>query len=282
MSAPSELNQQACALYQRVLQTLVDADARFLVGGAYAFAVHTGIERHTRDLDLFMQRSDFDAISGLLRRAGWEVELTYPHWLGKVHAQGQTIDLIFNSGNGLTPVDDDWFRHAAHAEVLGVPVRLMPIEEMICSKAFVMERERYDGADVAHLLRTGAARIDWHRLLQRFGPHWRVLLSHLVLYGFVYPSERAQVPAWVPELLIERLRAELCQPAASSGPICQGTLLSRQQYLDDIQRLGYVDGRAVSGGTMTRDEIAAWTAGSLIAAVQACLLYTSPSPRDRG
>ena len=60
-----------------------------------------------------------------------------------------------------------------------------------------MERERYDGADVAHLLRAHGDRLDWPRLLRRFGPHWRVLLSHLVLFGFIYPGERALVPAWV-------------------------------------------------------------------------------------
>ena len=53
-----------------------------------------------------------------------------------------------------------------------------------------MERERYDGADIAHLLRARADQLAWRRLLRRFGPHWRVLLGHLVLFGFVYPGER--------------------------------------------------------------------------------------------
>jgi hypothetical protein len=59
------------------------------------------------------------------------------------------------------------------------------VEETIWSKAFVMERERYDGADIAHLLRASAERLDWHRLLERFDAHWPVLLSHLILFGFI-------------------------------------------------------------------------------------------------
>jgi hypothetical protein len=41
--------------------------------------------------------------------------------------------------------------------------------------------------------------------------------------------------------------------------VCLGTLLSREQYLPDIDRQGYADGRLVEG-LMTHSEIAAWTA----------------------
>ena len=52
-----------------------------------------------------------------------------------------------------------------------------------------------------------------HNLIDRFGAHWRVLLSHLVLFGFIYPSERSRVPARVLEELTER---ELLDIAATS------------------------------------------------------------------
>src|SRR4030095_12962312 len=112
-----------------------------------------------------------------------------------VHSGDCYVDLIFSSGNGVAEVDDDWFRHAVEGEVLGLRVQLTPPEESIWSKAYVMERERYDGADVAHLLHTQADRLDWQRLVRRFGPHWRVLLSHLIVFGFIYPADRARIPA---------------------------------------------------------------------------------------
>ena len=68
---------------------------------------------------------------------------------------------------------------------------------MVWSKAFVMEKYRYDGADVAHLLLRQGASLDWKRLLRRFGRHWRVLLSHLVLFEFIYPGQRVVPPALV-------------------------------------------------------------------------------------
>jgi hypothetical protein len=246
------------AFYRDVLQALNASRVPVLVGGAYALAIYTGIERNTKDFDVFLRRADFDRALQVLAAAGYDAALKFPHWLGKARAGPFCVDLIFNSGNGLTCVDDTWFEHAVDAEVLEVPVKLVPVEEMIWSKAFIMERERYDGADVAHLLRARADALDWPRLLDRFGPHWRVLLSHLVLFGFVYPGERARIPAPVMDLLLGRMRGESETPAPDAA-LCRGTLVSREQYLHDVEREGYVDARLPPCGTMSVQDISTWT-----------------------
>jgi hypothetical protein len=105
-----------------------------------------------------------------------------------------------------------------------------------------MERERYDGADIAHLLRARGAEMDWPRLLQRFGVHWRVLFSHLILFHYIYPGERAQIPGSVLDELVRRLQQEM-QTASPSTQVCHGTFLSNTQYLIDMERWGYQDGR---------------------------------------
>jgi hypothetical protein len=146
--------------------------------------------------------------------------------------------------------------------VLGVPVMLMPAEEMIWSKGFIMERERYDGADIAHVLHARAECLDWRRLLARFGRHWRVLFSHLVLFGFVYPSGRARVPAWVMTELTRRLQRETASvPVADPSPVCRGPLLSRAQYLSDIEGHGYRDVRLTHESAMNESDIELWTEG---------------------
>jgi hypothetical protein len=169
------------------------------------------------------------------------------------------IDLIFGAGNGVAMVDDLWFAHAIPGCVFGVPVLLCPPEEMIWSKAFIMERERYDGADIAHLILAHGPRLDWRRLLGRFGRRWRVLLSHLILFGFIYPGERAAIPEAVMIHLLRRLDRERAWPAEDAR-VCDGTLLSREQYLIDVTRHGYADGRLTPRGEMTAAEIAHWTA----------------------
>jgi hypothetical protein len=246
------------AFYQRVLRTLTEAGIPVLVGGAYSMAVHTGIERNTKDLDLFLRRTDYDAAAQALGARGCAMELTFPHWLGKAHQEPYFVDLIFNSGNAMTPVDDAWFTHAIDAEILGIAVRVVPVEELLWSKAFLMERERYDGADVAHLLRVHATSLDWARLMERMAPIWRVLLSHLVLFGFIYPAQRAQIPAWVMTKLLARLREEMESPPPNQA-VCGGTLLSREQYLHDVLRDGYTDARLQPFGPMSAEDIATWT-----------------------
>jgi len=247
------------AVYRRVMETLHDGGVRFLVGGAYAFTPFTGIPRSTKDFDLFVAKAEIRRALDTLAAAGFRTELTFPHWLGKAYWGHDFVDLIFSSGNGVAPVDEGWFDHAPTGKVLGVDVRIAPAEEMLWSKAFVMERERYDGGDVIHLLRSRAERLDWNRVLARFGARWRVLLSYLVLFGFVYPGERSRIPPWVMEVLLDRLRNELTNDAPV-GRLCQGTILSRQQYLPDVLEWGYADGRLLPNGEMSAHEIADWTA----------------------
>jgi len=243
---------------RRVLATLYNARVPVLVGGSVAIVRYTGVQRPVKDLDLFLRPADFDRAAQVLAESGCRVERAHPHWLGKAHAAGHCVDLIYGSGNGLMRVDEPWFQHARPALLHGVPVGLVPPEEMLWTKMFVMERERYDGADVLHLLRDLGPILDWARLEARFGTHWRVLLSHLVLYGYVFPSERRRVP----DALLERLLRRLHDERSAEPPperICRGTLLSRQQYLSDLDHGGWLDAR-FEEGAMSAAEIAAWTA----------------------
>ena len=253
------LDPGARAFYRRVMHELEANDIPFLVGGAYAFERYTGIARHTKDFDLFLHPRDVEPALARLAADGCVTDVPFPHWLAKAQCGEDVVDLIYSSGNGVALVDDDWFRHAVAETVLDVPVRLIPPEEMIWSKAFIMERERYDGADVAHIVRACANTLDWPRLLQRFDGYWRVLFQHLVVFGFVYPCDRNRVPAAVMRELMGRLDRELTRGAPDR--VCQGTLISRAQYLVDVEHWGYADPRLAPAGNMTAAERERWTAG---------------------
>lgn len=250
-SGEDELDPRIYSFYCAALRVLQQAQVPFLVGGAYALARHTGIVRHTKDLDIFTRPTDCERVLQVFSAAGYRTEITDPRWLAKAHSGEDFIDIIFSSGNGIAEVDDAWFEHAIEAKIMGLSVQLCPPEETIWSKAFVMERERFDGADVAHLLRAYGERLDWDRLLDRFGAHWRVLFSHVVLFGYIYPGDRGRIPASVMEALLNRLQAEVHSPS-TAGRLCQGTLLSKAQYAIDIDQWGYQDARLLplNGGTV--------------------------------
>lgn len=251
------IDDEASAFYSDALELIASAGIPFLVGGAFAYSRYAGIHRETKDLDLFILPSDMPRTLALFDRAGYRTELTFPHWLGKVHRHPHFIDLIFSSGNGVTRVDEIWFERSIEHEVLGRRLRLCPPEEIIWSKAFIQERERFDGADVLHLIRAVGPTLDWEHLLTRFGEHWPVLLSHIVLFRFVYPNLRHLVPDWLVDDLIVRF-ADM-QPETQSY-ICRGTLLSREQYLADLERFGYEDARVQPHGPLTPSEAEIWTA----------------------
>lgn len=250
----------AVACYAGAIRALREADVPFLVGGAYSFARYTGIVRHTKDCDLFLKEADLPRALDALGAAGYRAELTYTHWLAKAFREHFFVDLIFKSGNGLVPVDDGWFAHAPDAVVFGEPVRLCPAEESLWSKAFIMERNRFDGADVNHLILAYGDRMNWPRLLARFGDHWRVLYAHLTLYGFAYPAERDRVPTWLMWELANRLAREV-QQRPPDGRVCQGVLLAAAQYLPDVERWGYQDARLEPHGNMTPEQVDEWTDG---------------------
>jgi hypothetical protein len=223
-------------------------------------ARYTDLSRDTKDFDVFVRAKDVEPFLQVLAHAGFNTEIKFDHWLGKALGdEGLVIDVIFNSGNGLCPVDDLWFRHAIPAEVLGFNVQLVAPEEIFWQKAFILERDRADTADAAHILRSQGGRLDWRRLLSRFGPHWRVLFAHLILFGYIFPSDRNQVPPWVMQDLSERLRKELDAPPPAEK-ICRGTVLSIAQYKDDIERLGYQDARLSPEGNMSEENIQQWMA----------------------
>lgn len=257
----SDTNNEVHLFYRDILDVLEAEEIPTLVGGAFAQEYFTGISRYTKDLDLFIRETDVKRAIAALNSGGYHAEIKFCHWLAKAYGKNEAdfVDIIFNSGNGLCKVDDLWFDHALSGEAFGRPVKFCPVEEALWQKAFIMERERYDGADIAHLLHAQAERLDWHHLLRRFGRHWRVLLSYLTLFGYIYPTERSKIPCWVQQELLRLISAEVGQRAC--GPrVCAGTLLSRSQFLVDIELWGYHDIRCPE--FMTPRDVENWTAAA--------------------
>ena len=138
-------------------------------------------------------------------------------------------------------VDDSWIERGRPIEICGVQTRLISIEDLIASKLFVAKRDRFDGADVAHLIRSRGDEIDWERILDRLPGDRPLLLWHIVLFLYAYPGH-AQL---VPRDLVERLATELFrlwdEPAAATA--FRGTVIDHVAFAIDVADWGYDDPR---------------------------------------
>ncbi|TAK35435.1 MAG: hypothetical protein EPO21_05990 [Chloroflexota bacterium] len=229
-------------VFGSALAALNQARVRYVLAGSYATHHYTSIWRDTKDMDIFLVPEDAPRSLGMLAAIGFDTRMVDRHWLAKAFKGEYMIDLIFGQGNWLNPIDHIWFDRADSGMLFGHHVRFAPVEEVIWSKAYVAHRERYDGADIMHLIRYAHDKIDWDHIVARFNDHWDLLFSYLILYRFVYPSDRDDIPRRIMHELTHRLDEQIDQLAPAER-ICRGTLIDRFSYLFDVEQKGYTDPR---------------------------------------
>jgi hypothetical protein len=229
-------------VYRSALGTLNRAGVPYVVSGLYAIHVYTGLYRETKDLDLLMEPEVVLDAARALKAAGFTVKLEEPHWLAKA-LRGAQVDLIYGMANGIGFIDSAWYAHSRPAILAATPVRVAPPEELIWHRLFIGERHRFDMADVVHLILHLGRDLDWERLLERVGENWRLLVSQLQFFNYVYPEHRDRVPDWVRERLRERDLDDLSPEPEGRAPLCRGTMLSRYSFAIDVNEWGFRDAR---------------------------------------
>jgi hypothetical protein len=109
---------------------------------------------------------------------------------------------------------------------------VLAAEELIASKLFIARRERFDGADIAHVIYGPRGRIDWQRVLSLAGEHWEILLWALVLYRYVYPAQTQYVPAELWGDLLSRFQNAVAHPNPAAK--FRGSLVDDKQFAIDV------------------------------------------------
>lgn len=208
-SLPTEAPEEQVELFRDVLEALEHSRVPYAVSGAFALRQHTGICRQTKDLDLFVTAANRAAALDCLRREEMECSVVDPVWLAKAKRGGYFVDLITGMSNGLIVVEDSWIKRAHPAVVYGVTTRVLAPEELVASKIFVARRERFDGADIAHVIYGTHGQFDWRREMELVGEHWEMLLWSLVLFRYVYPGQSHYVPRTIWCELLLRFEREI-------------------------------------------------------------------------
>lgn len=249
MAEPLLRGEDSEHFIQQAVRDLCDGEVPFLVAGTFAVSAYTGITRLTKDLDIFCKAGDAQRLLAYFQATDYTVEIEDDRWLGKVFKGPEFFDIIFASSNGTMPVGDDWFEQARRINLYDREVGIVGPTDLIWSKCFVQMRHRYDGADIAHLILKMHEQIDWHRLLAHMEVHWEVLLTHLLNFRWIYPSERDAVPSWLLTELLERLDAQRQLPPPKVK-ICRGRMYSHVDFDIDVREWGFAD---VGGNGNRRD-----------------------------
>jgi hypothetical protein len=232
--------EQAEDFYDKLLKVLLKENLPFMVSGTYAYNEYTGLDRATGDIDL---KTTFDAYPQVLKtlnKSGYKTELAEVefNWLAKVYDdKGYYTDIIYAERNGLHKVEKSWFDYAPDATVLGHSVKLEPAEELIRSKCYVKNRHRDDSGDVVHLILRQGKNVNWEILVEKMKPHWELLMANIILFLFIYPSEREIIPQWVIDTLTKQLDERL-KHSPTKEKITRGLLLSND-YQVGVARWGF-------------------------------------------
>jgi hypothetical protein len=235
-STPQKLPKEQEDLFRDVLMLLEKQAIPFAVSGAVALQQHCGICRDTKDLDIFLPAENVaDALACLLKH-GFECEVCDPVWLAKAHRDQYFVDLIAGMSNAVLTVDASWIRHSHPAIVLEVPTRTLAPEELLVSKLFVARRERFDGADIAHIIYATRGKLDWNRILDHVGEHWEILLWALLFFRYVYPRNSDYVSASLWHDLIGRLSKAVSHP--DSKQEFRGSLIDDCMFAIDVEDWG--------------------------------------------
>src|SRR5262249_3435470 len=160
-------------------------------------------------------------------------------WLAKAHRGAYFVDFIAGMSNGVITVDASWIERSLPATIVGVDTRVLAPEELIASKLFVTRRERFDGADIAHVIYASSGKLQWDRILELAGEHWELVLWNLVLFRYVYPARSAYVPQSVWQDLLRRFSDAVRSPDLQAR--FRGSLIDHKMFAIDVEEWGLDD-----------------------------------------
>jgi len=193
------------AVYSRVIREIRLAGIRFAFGGAFATAVYTHQLRNTKDFDFYILPADRERMEQALTRAGLHdhfERLSYDrNWIYRASQDDVIVDAIWQMANYRAQVDEQWLARGPEIVIRGEALRAIPIEELIWSKLYVLQRERCDWTDVFKLIDAQTASIDWDHLLDRLADDAPLLAGALEVYSWLAPDRAGRIEQRVWERL---------------------------------------------------------------------------------
>src|SRR4051812_15770154 len=174
--------------YCRAIKALREANVPFMLGGGFALATFTGRWRDTKDIDFYIHPGDREAAVTALTKAGFAdyySQRAYDRkWIYRSTRSGVIVDVIWAMANQRAQVDDLWFHHARSMLIRGEKLQVLPLEEFMWCKLYIMQRDHCDWTDIFNLPYAVGPRLDWARLLKRLEEDLPVLRALLGMFSW--------------------------------------------------------------------------------------------------
>lgn len=209
-------------VYLRVIHAANARGIPFALGGAFSLAAHTGRWRNTKDLDFFIKPASSSPMIDLLTELGlkdYYEQLPYDRsWIYRAYEGETIVDMIWAMANHRGTVDEHWLTAGPVVEVRGEQLQVLPAEEVLWNKLYIMHRDRCDWPDVLNLIYMAGEQLDWAHLLDRVGEDVTLLRGVLSVFSWLCDGATASVPQWVWERVQLPLRVELLDTRPWFGP----------------------------------------------------------------
>jgi hypothetical protein len=196
------------AAFRRVLAVLKAQPSPFVVAGAVGLSLHLG-QLIDGELEVYLRPDDIEAALESLRAAGLKIDRDDAHAKARVTYGEHRVILAWSLPYPLGgPIDDGWFENARRTHILGVRVRLAPLEELLWLRLAIPGGASLGDPMISQLLLERGTDLDWGRFLERLAGVEALLLSHLFLFWHQYPeSARHIIPTWVMDNLLNQVNA---------------------------------------------------------------------------
>jgi hypothetical protein len=185
-------------VYKCVLEKMCAADVPFALGGGLALSVYTGCVRGSKDIDLYVLPKHRLAVIDILTGCGlqdyYSVKEYVRHWIYRGYVGEAIVDVIWAMANQRAEVDERWVTGGSMIRMFGTELRVVPVEELIWSKLYVLQRDRCDWPDILNLLNATAATVDWDHLLERVAEDSPLVKGLLSVFSWLCPVRARSVP----------------------------------------------------------------------------------------
>jgi hypothetical protein len=187
--------------YKSVIDNFRQKGIRFALGGGLAFSEYAKRVRNTKDLDLYVLESEREEAIQCVLSAGfhdYHDECPYDRsWIFRGRQAPVIVDLIWTAPNHRMMVDARWLTRGRDVCIYGSRLKVIPPEELIWAKLFVLQRDRCDWPDLLNILGSIGPMLDWRHLVRRLGPDTTLLGSLLAVHRWLQPDRAARLPAWL-------------------------------------------------------------------------------------